>query len=365
MDLRGEFIGLVGGGVPVAELCRRFGISRKTGYKWLGRSAAGSGLGDRSRRPHGSPMRTSPEMEARIVALRRENPAWGGRKLAALLAREGLSAPSPSTITEVLRRHGLLGAGDTASPGPFTRFEHERPNDLWQMDFKGHFALGAGRCHPLTVLDDHSRYALGLEACADERTGTVRGRLEALFARYGLPRRMLMDNGAPWGNGPGDPYTPLVVWLMLLGIKVSHGRPYHPQTQGKEERFHRTLKVELLQGRVWGGLDEAQAAFKRWRHKYNHERPHQALAMATPASRYQPSPRPLPQGPLLPDYGAGDAVRRVQQGGWISFQGRDIHLPKAFCGHQVAIRPTLTDGVWEIYFAAHRLSQVDLRQPVG
>jgi transposase InsO family protein len=196
----------------VSELCRRFGISRKTGYKWLGRSASEgpAGLGERSRRPGRSPARTEATLEARVVELRSAHPAWGGRKLHRRLLDLGHEqVPAASTITAILRRHGRLEAAESAKHTAFTRFEHAAPNDLWQMDFKGHVALAQGRCHPLTVLDDPSRYALALAARGNERTETVQGHLSALFGHYGLPWRMLMDNGSPWGDDGTHPYTPL------------------------------------------------------------------------------------------------------------------------------------------------------------
>jgi transposase InsO family protein len=271
--------------------------------------------------------------------------------------------PAASTITDILRRHDLLDPREAAKHRAGRRFAADAPNDLWQMDFKGHIALRHGRCHPLTVLDDHSRYSLAVEACGDERTGTVRGRLVALFRRYGLPWRLLADNGAPWGDAATDDTT-LTVWLLRLGITVSHGRPYHPQTQGKEERFHRTLKAELLAGETFADLAAAQAAFDRWRLSYNQERPHEALDLATPGSRYVPSPRPYPETLPAIEYGPDDAVRKVQYDGEVHFAGRVSRVSKAFRGERVAVRPTPTDGVWAVYFATHRIAQIDLRDPV-
>ena len=257
MEQREEFVRLaLSPGANVSELCRRFGISRKCGYKWLARHRAegAAGLADRSRRPHASPTRSTAAVEAQVLEVRAQsNNAWGGRKIARVLtnrapanadpAGAGLAKiPAISTITEILRRNGKLEARAHEHPGPFQRFERERPNALWQMDFKGHFATAQGRCHPLTVLDDHSRYSLALEACANEQDQTVRARLIAAFRRYGLPDQMLMDNGPPWGDTGGEPFTIFSVWLLRLGVAVSHGRPRHPQTQGKDERFHRTLK---------------------------------------------------------------------------------------------------------------------------
>ena len=182
------------------------------------------------------------------------------------------------------------------------------------MDFKAGWPGGPGRCHPLTILDDHSRYALGLAACANQRTATVRAHLVAAFQRYGLPDRLLVDNGSPWGQRPAHPYTPLTVWLRRLGIAVSHSRPYHPQTLGKDERFHGTLQRDLGGQPPRPDLGAWQTAFDAWRHEYNHVRPHESLALAVPATRYHVSPRPYPaQLPPLP-YGPDDQVRRVQGG---------------------------------------------------
>lgn len=367
MSVREEFVMLAASeGANRAELCRRFGISRKTAYKWIDRHGqfGRSGLVDRSRRPRSSPERTSPEMEEMVLKLREQHPAWGGRKLRAVLLRDGLIAvPVASTITEILRRHGKLDPAESAQHKPFARFEHERPNDLWQMDFKGHFATDQGRCHPLTVLDDHSRFALGLEACADERTATVQQQLTAIFRRQGLPERMLMDNGSPWGDTAEHRHTPLTVWMLRIGIRISHGRPYHPQTQGKDERFHRTLTAEVLRYERFPSLADCQKRFEEWRHVYNHQRPHEALNMAVPASRYTPSPRGFPETLPPIEYGPGDVVRKVQDQGWLSYRGRAYRVPKAFKGYPVALRPTDRDGELEVYFCRDRIAVLNLGNP--
>jgi transposase InsO family protein len=354
-------------GANVSELGRRFGVSRPTIYKWRDRYRAegAAGLEDRPRRPRTSPSKTSPEVEALVLGLRKDDP-WGGRKLRRMLQDKGMNpVPSGSTITEILRRHGKLNGPRAGQPRDCVRFEHPEPNDLWQMDFKGHFALGEGRCHPLTVLDDHSRFALAIGACGDEGTKTVARWLERLFEQYGLPERILTDNGPPWGTGGPERHTLLTVWLLDLEIRVSHGRPYHPQTQGKDERFHRTLKEELLSRESFADLEAAQARFDAWRDRYNHKRPHQALDYATPASRYRSSGRKMPTRIAPPDYEPQALVRKVDERGWILFKGRRIRCSKAFRGRAVALRATATDGVFDLCYRRHVLAQVDLRQNIA
>jgi transposase InsO family protein len=365
IDQREEFVKLaLAAGVNMGELCRRFGIARSNGHKWLRRYLAHGrvGLADRSRRPHRSPRRTAEAVEAEVLRIRAEsNNAWGGRKIADVMGREGAAVvPAMSTITEILRRHGKLEQRASEHPGPHQRFEREHPNELWQMDFKGDFALSRGRCHPLTVIDDHSRYALGVEACGTQRDGPTRERLVEVFRRYGLPDAMLMDNGSPWGDSGGGGVTAFSVWLMRLGIRVTHGRPYHPQTQGKDERFHRTLKAEVPLDRI-ADLEECQRAFDKWRHIYNHRRPHQALGMATPSERYRASHRAFPESLPAIEYGVDDVVRKANQDGDIRFKGRRIRLGKPFRGEPIALRPTIEDGVFSIHFCTRKIGIIDLR----
>jgi transposase InsO family protein len=297
-----------------------------------------------------------------VLSVRAEHPAWGGRKIARRLKDLRQEAiPAPSTVTAILKRHGIELGAHGGGQSAFTRFERARPNELWQMDFKGHVALHAGRLHPLTVLDDHSRFAVVLAACANEQTETVRQQLIIAFRRYGLPERLITDNGSPWGDGPGSPFTPLGVWLIEHGIKISHSRPYHPQTMGKDERFHRSLKAEVLSGPPFADLDAAESAFDRWRNVYNSQRPHEALELAVPASRYQPSPRDYVETIAPFEYAPGDIVRRVQQGGHVSLLGRAIKVPKAFRSKAVAFRPTTHDGVFDVVFRTQLIATIDIR----
>lgn len=306
--------------------------------------------------------------------------SWGGRKLRRRLQDLGRTeVPAASTITAVLARHGCLGQPDAPSTA-FIRFEQARPNALWQMDFKGHFALAdpaaepGGReagahSHPLTILDEHSRFAVCLSACAQTTTATVQERLTAAFRRYGLPERINVDNSAPWRHGwakaPGLAFTPLTVWLLRLGVRVSHSRPYHPQTTGKDERFHRTLKRDVLHGRAFADLDACQRAFDHFRQIYNGQRPHEALDLAVPDSRYQASPRAFPKTLPAVLYDPADQVRRVQQGGWINFRGRTWRVPKAFVGQSVALRPTQRQGWFDIVLLTYRLAQIDIAKPAS
>lgn len=363
MSQKEEFVRLaLAPGANVSALCRRFGIGRTCGHKLLSRyrMEGVAGLAEQSRRPQSSPARSAPEVEAAAVSVRVAHPAWGGRKIARVLAREGIGTPAASTVTGILRRNGIeLGAlGGGAQP--FIRFEHAAPNQLWQMDFKGHVALRAGRLHPLTVLDDHSRFSIALSACADQTTETVKARLIAAFRRYGLPWRIATDNGPPWGDGGRNDFTLLTVWLIETGIAVSHSRPCHPQTLGKDERFHRSLKAEALQGPPFANLAEAQDAFDQWRHVYNAQRPHDALGGGVPLDRYQASPRQYRETVEPFEYAKDDLIRRVQQHGFVSILGRTIRLCRAFAGKSVALRPTATDGVFDAWFRHQKIETIDL-----
>mgnify|MGYP000365616359 CR=1 FL=1 len=271
-------------GLPFSELCRRFGVSRKTGYKWAARHRAGEGLADRPRKRARRSNQSPEETELQVALLRREHPTWGARKIARLLREGGelgAGPPSPSSVGRILRRRGLVEPEASLRAAPWTRFERGSPNELWQVDFKGHFQTMDGRrCHPLVVVDDHSRFCLRLDACADETAATVKASLVAAFRTHGLPAAILCDNGGPWAG-----MSELAVWLLRLGVAVLHGRPYHPQTQGKLERFNLTLKRDLLDRADWTGLPQAQGRFDAFRELYNRVRPHEALGQETPASR--------------------------------------------------------------------------------
>jgi transposase InsO family protein len=364
ISLRKDFVELARNGSNISRLCENFGISRKTGYKWIERYLANgeAALEDGSRRPVHSPGKVCIEMEKAVVKIRKEHPAWGGRKIKRRIQNLGhRDVPAASTITSILRRNGFIDSVESQKHKSFERFQREEPNQLWQMDFKGHVGCPEGRCHPLTILDDCSRYAVAIKACLDEKTETVQSCLQETFRCYGLPNQMIMDNGSPWGDDRSNPYTRLTVWLMRLGILISHSRPAHPQTMGKDERFHRTFKAELLGDWLPWKREQAQEQFEQWRFSYNHYRPHEALNMEVPASRYQISTRPFPEHQQSIEYSPGDVIRKVQQKGIIHFQGREIKVPKAFFGQPIALRPMVqSDGLFEVYYVRQLIAVIDL-----
>jgi transposase InsO family protein len=367
MDQRREFILLFQqADVNRRELCRRFGISSKTAYKWLARAAAEGKdwARDRSRRPRKSPARSSAKIETAVLEIRDAHPVWGARKIQRCLENHHKSVPAASTVHAILARHDRVPP--PSQPPQFTRFEHPAPNDVWQMDFKGRFPLGDRQmCHPLTMVDDHSRYALCLQACTNEQAETVQQHLERTFRRYGLPTAFLVDNGVPWGTCSPVRWTKLRVWLLKLGVDVIYARPYHPQTKGKNERFHRTLKAEVLSMRTFRTSSELQKAFDRWRHIYNNERPHQSLGQNVPASRYRPSPRSLPSKLHEPEYEEGAILRRACSArAHFRFGKRRWHVPDAFRGELLAVRPLDLDGQFGVFFGAHQIACINMRNGV-
>jgi transposase InsO family protein len=351
--------------LSVTALAARFGVHRKTVHKWLKRAEVSGSVQEQTRRPASSPCRTDPAIEDLVVALRGEHPRWGGRKLARVLLNQGVqSVPAPSTITDICRRHGLITPEAQQASQPWKRFEHPHANDLWQMDFKGTIYAGQRRLDPLTILDDHSRFNLALRANGDMKQQTVQRELTTVFRRFGLPQRINMDNGSPWGNGKHSrtSLSALAIWMIQLGIRVSFSSPFHPQTNGKDERFHRSFKAEVL-GASFASLDLAQQAFDRWRDIYNTQRPHQALGMDVPADHYQPSPFAFPE--TLPEltYAPQDTVLRVRARGRLYFGGRLTQLSVALSHHDVAVRPRDTvDGLYDVFFGHHRLIELDLRK---
>lgn len=348
-------------GANISQLCERFGISRETGHLWLRRYRSGEqDFHDRSRRPLNSPCRLDERIEAAILEVRDAHPAWGARKIGAVLwpAKDG---PATSSVHSVLRRHGRI-IQETQRPHEYGSFERAEPNQLWQMDYKGRVRLDCGTwCHPLTVIDDHSRYSVGLSSCANEQTETVQSRLIAIFRRHGLPEAIYVDNGSPWGGSNQGEWTRLRVWLLKVGISTIFSTPYQPQGRGKNERFHRSLAAEVFSLARFRGLAHVQQAFDRWRHIYNYQRPHEALGLKVPASRYRPSPRNFPEKLIEPAYEPGELLRRVgTTKGYVSFKGKLWKVPEAFRGELLAIRQRSEEGQYAICYGAHQIAAISL-----
>ena len=363
MQSRTEFVLLASQpGANVSALASRFGISRTTAYKWLGRYRQDGppGLADQPRRPHSSPTRTAPEREAQVLAVQQRYPRWGPRKLYHRLRLDGVAEPpAPSTIARILRRHGIPPLQPAPAPAN-QRFEAEAPNVLWQMDCLGPLALGDGSASLLSILDDHSRFLLSVVVIPNQQQTTIQPLLETTFACYGLPERYLFDNGPPWGTSGQPGWTSIELWLYRLGIRVSHGRPYHAQTQGKVERWHRTLRSELLGWQHFADRATLQTACDAFRERYNLERPHEGIGYALPVSRYQPSARPLPDALPAVVYAPELAVRRVKRHGVIAFAGRRWFVGTALGGEEVGIRPTSVAQRYTVWYGPLLLGELDL-----
>ncbi len=361
MDVREQRVSFVvtarRGEKPFSALCEEFGISRPTGYLWLRRYDRDGlqGIAERSRRPWLSPQQTPPEVEARVIALRQNSPDWGARKLRVLLQRQGIELPR-STIHRVLLRHGMIHPADSHGPAP-RRFERSAPNELWQMDFKGPLQKG-DKLGPLSVLDDHSRYLLLLQKLVKPSGELVREHLEGAFGACGVPEGMLMDHGTPWWSATSPHgFTKLSLWLMKQGIQLHWGRIRHPQTQGKVERFHGELQRAINYRRPTAA-DDVQAWLNEFRWEHNHVRPHEALEMETPASRWRPSERKYQSNPAAWEYPAGSRVLKVDSDGKIKLQGEHWVVSRALKGERVQL-VTLEQRVL-VYYCRTLVREFDL-----
>lgn len=347
-----------------SEVCRRFGITRRTGYKWMKRylSEGPEGLYDRSRRPARIVHATDPLVADRLVELRGKRPYWGVRKLCRLLERAGLKPPPERTANRILKRAGLVEQREGAQPASGS-FQRREANQLWQMDHKSaiHGKWGT-RCVPFAVLDDHSRYLLELKALGDKGLNSTWGALWETLGRWGLPDAVLSDNDSVFhgGNGPSQ----LEVRLMRLGIEVLHGRPYHPETQGKVERLNGTLEHELLKDGYFESAQEVQGAFDGFRRRYNFERPHESLDMDVPAQYYHPSARRRPDRLAEMEYASGAVTRKVDKDGWVHWKGKTVNVGRGLYRERVEVRQS--ERQIEIYYGPYRITAQELgRKFVG
>lgn len=342
----------------LTKLCQEFEIARPTGYRWWKRyqSDGIAGIEERSRRPGRSPGRTPATIERRVVELRQQRPDWGARKIQYLLGKEQIDLPV-GTIHRILLRHDLVREQDRHEAA-VQRFERAAPNQLWQMDFKG----PKGWNHPvgpLSVLDDHSRYAPVLKHTGGTREQAVRETLVTTFQECGVPEQMLMDHGCPWWNGQGERgWTRLTVWLMKQDIELHFSRYRHPQTQGKVERFHRSLTAALLR-RGTPEPEQRQSWLDEFRYEYNFARPHQALGMRTPSQLWCKSSRPYQPHPAPWVYPSGYETIEVKPYGQILVEGRYYWVSGSLGGEQVGIIDT--EGRLLIYFRRTLVHEVELQ----
>jgi transposase InsO family protein len=368
VDARVRFIAEVNDSEETfAALCRKYGISRKTGYKWCERyeELGLAGLDTRAPVARTCPHKTDDALVTLLVALRKDHPSWGPKKLKARLEAEGSSdVPAASTIGELLKRYGLVRPRrrrvypPSMTPQPLA--EATAPNDTWCVDFKGHFALGdKTRCYPLTLSDQVSRYLLKCESVDKPDVQHVRPHFERAFREFGLPLRIRSDNGPPFATTGIGGLSELSVWWIKLGIAPERIEPGKPQQNGRHERMHRTLKQEVA-SKPEANRQAQQLSFDRFRHEYNDVRPHEALAMATPSARYTTSRRVMPASLSSPQYPSTMEVRRVKHAGGMSWQGVEVHLTPLLSGEPVGVEP-LDEQRWRLHYGPVVLAELTMR----
>ena len=350
-----------------AELCRRYGISRRIGYLWAERydREGPSGLEKRSSAAKTHPNQTPPEVVERVLEVRRAHPLWGAPKIQAVLSRDAeFNCPAQSTIGAILRDAGLTRERKKRrrTPPHTQPLAHAgAPNDVVSIDFKGWFRCRNGqRIDPLTIIDNHSRYLLccqAVDACDCEH---VQALLERMFRDYGLPRSIRSDNGAPFATGAPAGLSRLSLWWLKLGIAVERTAPATPSENGRQERFHRTLKLHTANPPAQNQRAQQQA-FRDFRCEYNQERPHQALGQRPPSSVYEASPRPYPSRIAAPEYPWSWPLRKVHKSGSLDWRGREVFLSKVLWGEQVGLEP-IDDGVFHVWFGPLALGRLDGRR---
>ena len=352
----------------MAALCRVFGISRKTGYKWMERYEAEGlvGLKDLSRRPHKIPHETKADVVCEIVKIRTAYPSWGPKKIRAILRRtfRRKKLPAANTIGNVLKRCGLLDGRRRRKQTGLIPQERpcvtpDAPNDVWTIDFKGWWLTGDGtRCNPLTIRDEFCRYILEISALDKGTVEAVQPRFEAVFRKYGLPDTIRMDNGTPFVAKGVVGLTRLSAWFIRLGIKVDRTRPAHPQDNGGHERMHRDMKGEL-QKKPANSLHEEQERFDLWKREFNTIRPHEALGMKTPAEIYRRSVKRFPKHLPKIEYPASYSMRSVRHDGYIKWNGTTRYVSQALAGEKVGLE-RMSDTTMRLWYCDVQIGELDL-----
>lgn len=367
MDQRMEFVSRRLRGERLTDLCAEFGISEKTGKKFMARyrDEGARGLHDQSRRPHSSPRRTAEAVTTLLVEARRAHPTWGPHKLKAMLERQhSTKLPAPSTIGDILKRHGLVEPRKRrrcVPPRPTRLREATAPNDIWCIDYKGQFRMGkGGHCYPLTMTDQHTRFLLVCDAFSRISADEAQASCTDVFRRYGLPVVLRSDNGAPFASTGLAGLSTLSVWWLRLGIELERIDPGKPQQNGRHERMHRTLKRETARP---AGLNllQQQERFDRFIDEFNRRRPHQAIDLRCPADLYVPSTRPFPERLVDPEYPTHDDSLLVHRCGHIYVGRRSYSLSRALAHQVVGLREE-DDGRWLVSFLHLDLGYIDAQR---
>ena len=337
-ELRKEFAEVAQSCSNFSSLCREFGITRKTGYKWLSRYEADEELSDRSRRPNVTVNKTASETELKIVEARSVHPGWGAKKIKVSLENKGIEMPCVKTVNNILNRYGCISKEESLKHKAFTRFEKERCNEMWQTDFKGEFKMQNGKyCFPLDIFDDHSRFVIRIKP-SESTSNLVLPTFREAFYEYGMPDSILSDNGAQFA-GFRQGYTQFEKWLMNHDILPIHGRIKHPQTQGKIERFHRAMNKELFKHYTPKDISDAERVFNDWRNCYNNERPHEALGMKCPSDIYVPSDREYYDQVKKYEYSGKNHIIKVNSWGYARFDHWQIYLSETMINEYIEFRP--------------------------
>lgn len=337
-ELRKEFVEAAQSCDNFSSLCREFGITRATGYKWVKRYAADETLSDQSRRPHITANKTSTETEMKIVEVRVDHPGWGAKKIKTVLENKGYEMPCAKTVNNILNRYDCILKEESLRHKPYIRFEKEKCNEMWQTDFKGEFKMQDGKyCYPLDIFDDHSRFIIRIKP-SESTSDLVLPVFRDAFYEFGMPRSVLSDNGAQFA-GFRQGYTQFEKWLMNHDVLPIHGRIKHPQTQGKIERFHRAMKQEVLNHYTPQNIADAERVFTEWRNCYNKERPHEALGMRCPSDIYVPSEREYRDEVKKYEYSGKYHVIKVNSWGYVRFDRWQIYLSETMIDEYIEFRP--------------------------